>query len=481
MPSTSLATNSTAGRLDLLAQRLQRHARRDVVLGRPPRHGRHHLLTPLGPPLLVHDPLADPPPGRLESHGAQLICAGAYRRPGAAACQFVGPGARRTAATQRWWPHVEHRRSRRRSGVRRDPAASRCPRRATATGAPAAAALRLSRVGGRAPAPPPNRHAARVGGAARPGDRSATSISAVSSHAPGVRTVSPRPMCWRSTPRRFTATRATAATSVWSRPSDCSPRTVTRRPACSSSSPTRMVPAASVPVTTVPAPRTVNERSTHSRTSASRSGRGSRSTSATSSARTPSRSVPSTTGGSASRGVRKPLPRLPDGGRRIGEVGLADHEQRVPDAERVERGEMLVGLRHPALGGGDDEHHRGHRADPGEHVRDEPLVARHVDERELSPVDLGPREAEVDGQAAALLLGEPVGPHAGKPVHERRLAVIDVTGGRYDEHASTASDKHVRRPRARPCAGRAGSGPPPGGRPPPGCRCAAVRRRTPAG
>ena len=39
----------------------------------------------------------------------------------------------------------------------------------------------------------------------------------------------------------------------------------------------------------------------------------------------------------------------------------------------------------------------------------------------------------------------------------------------------------ARRPPARPCAGRAGSGRPPGARRPPGCRCAAARRRTPAG
>src|SRR6478752_10549712 len=99
---------------------------------------------------------------------------------------------------------------------------------------------------------------------------------------------------------------------------------------------------------------------------------------------------------------------------------------------------MLLGLRHPALGCSDDEHHCGHRADPGEHVRDEPLVAGHVDEREPPPVDVGPREAEVDGQAPALLLGEPVRPHAGEAVHERRLAVVDMTRGRYDVHARTA-------------------------------------------
>ena len=45
-----------------------------------------------------------------------------------------------------------------------------------------------------------------------------------------------------------------------------------------------------------------------------------------------------------------------------------------------------------------------------------------------------PREAEVDGEAAPLLLGEPVGVHAGEREDERRLAVIDVARGGDDVH-----------------------------------------------
>ena len=45
---------------------------------------------------------------------------------------------------------------------------------------------------------------------------------------------------------------------------------------------------------------------------------------------------------------------------------------------------MLGRLRHPALVGGDDEQHGGHGPDAGEHGRDEPLVAGHVDERDLA-------------------------------------------------------------------------------------------------
>ncbi len=167
-----------------------------------------------------------------------------------------------------------------------------------------------------------------------------------------------------------------------------------------------------------------------------------------------------------------------DGGRGVREVGLADDDEDVSDAERLERGEVLLGLRHPALGCGDDEHHRGNRPNAREHVGDEPVVARHVDERKLTAVDLGPREAEIDRQAAALLLGQPVGPHAGQPLHEGGLAVVDVACGGYRHtrahrrHDRLVVLRHNRR------AGRAGSARTPRGRRRLVCRCAAAPHRT---
>ena len=48
------------------------------------------------------------------------------------------------------------------------------------------------------------------------------------------------------------------------------------------------------------------------------------------------------------------------------------------------------------------------------------------------------REAEIDGQAARLLLGEAIGIGAGEREHERRLPVVDVTGGRDHSHSASA-------------------------------------------
>ena len=88
--------------------------------------------------------------------------------------------------------------------------------------------------------------------------------------------------------------------------------------------------------------------------------------------------------------------------------------------------------------------HEQEEVDPGragDHRADEALVARHVDEREPAAVrQLERRVAEVDRDAARLLLGQAVGVLAGERPHEPRLAVVDVAGGAdRQRHARTAA------------------------------------------
>ena len=52
----------------------------------------------------------------------------------------------------------------------------------------------------------------------------------------------------------------------------------------------------------------------------------------------------------------------------------------MADAEQLEDAQVLLALRLPALGRGDDEQAGVDAADTGEHVAQEPHVARHVDE-----------------------------------------------------------------------------------------------------
>ena len=91
---------------------------------------------------------------------------------------------------------------------------------------------------------------------------------------------------------------------------------------------------------------------------------------------------------------------------------------------------MLVRLRARALGRVDHEQEEVDPARPGDHVADEPLVARDVDQREPRPVgQFERRVAEVDRDPALLLLGQPVRVLPGQRPDEPGLAVVDVTSG----------------------------------------------------
>jgi hypothetical protein len=64
----------------------------------------------------------------------------------------------------------------------------------------------------------------------------------------------------------------------------------------------------------------------------------------------------------------------------------------------------------------------------------------HVDQAHLQAVAERPRrEAQLDGDPAPLLFGQPIGVDAGQRAHERRLAVIDMARRTEDEapHAPT--------------------------------------------
>ena len=112
-----------------------------------------------------------------------------------------------------------------------------------------------------------------------------------------------------------------------------------------------------------------------------------------------------------------------------------------------QHGEMLGRLRHPALVCRHHEQHAGHRADAGQHVRHEPLVAWHVHEGQPLPVrQRRPGEPEVDGHPAGAFLRPAIRLHSRQGTDERGLSMVDVTGGRDDMHGQLS------RSRARPTA-----------------------------
>ncbi len=127
---------------------------------------------------------------------------------------------------------------------------------------------------------------------------------------------------------------------------------------------------------------------------------------------------------------------------RVDEIDLREGDHPVRDPEQLEDAQMLLALRLPSFGRGDDEQAGVYRTDAREHVLDEAHVARDVDERDTrAGRQRRPREPEVDGEAASLLLLEPIGIGAGECEDEGRLAVIDVTGGRDDTAGRASSVK----------------------------------------
>jgi hypothetical protein len=104
---------------------------------------------------------------------------------------------------------------------------------------------------------------------------------------------------------------------------------------------------------------------------------------------------------------------------------------------------------HPLVGGD----HQQHRLDPGEagqRVAQESLVAGDVHEAHLDLAFPQVGEAEIDGDAAGLLLGEPVAVDAGQGFDQLGLAVVDVAGSADDErHENVGRSATWTTPRAR--------------------------------
>ena len=217
-------------------------------------------------------------------------------------------------------------------------------------------------------------------------------------------------------------------------------------------------PPRRLPVTTVPRPRTAKTRSIASRAPAGRARRAS-TTSAASASRTSSIPSPvcadaSSTGTPASvvrasSAWTSAAQLVPPRG--VGrEVRLRHHRQPAPDPERVEQLEVLERLRVRPVVRGDDEQRRVDLARPDEHVADQPVVARHVDEVDHPPVvERQVRIPDVDRHPAPPLLGQPVRVDAGERAQERRLAVVDVPG-RADDEAGGGSRGVLSHRRRRP-------------------------------
>ena len=101
---------------------------------------------------------------------------------------------------------------------------------------------------------------------------------------------------------------------------------------------------------------------------------------------------------------------------------------------------MLARLRHDAVIECHDEKRRIDAAGAGQHRVHEALVAGDIDKAHGAIGRVGIGIAEIDGDAAPLLLGEAVGVDAGERLHQRRLAMVDVAGGADDHQWSVIAN-----------------------------------------
>ena len=119
----------------------------------------------------------------------------------------------------------------------------------------------------------------------------------------------------------------------------------------------------------------------------------------------------------------------------VGEVAHGQGDDAGAQAEQAQDLEVFAGLGLDRFLGGDDQDGQVDAGGPGEHVLDEALVSGHVDDAEAVGGQVEAGEADVDGDAARLLLGQAVAIDAGERLDERGLAVVDVAGGAEDEVA----------------------------------------------
>ena len=123
---------------------------------------------------------------------------------------------------------------------------------------------------------------------------------------------------------------------------------------------------------------------------------------------------------------------------------LDDHED-AAHVEKLQNLQMLDRLRHHAFVGVDDQQQELHAGCAGQHVVQETLVAGHVDDAAFdSVVEAQVREAEIERHAAHSLFDQAIGVRSGERADQRRLSVIDVSGGSDDVHYAAPSFGRMR-------------------------------------
>ena len=127
----------------------------------------------------------------------------------------------------------------------------------------------------------------------------------------------------------------------------------------------------------------------------------------------------------------------------VGQVGLGQHHQTMPDAQEPEHLEVLPGLGHDPVVTGHHQHRGAHAGRAGHHLPHQLLVAGHVHEADLQSVlEHHFRIAQVQCDAAPLLFFPAIRVLARERLDQGALAVVDVTG-RSDHHGDGGASFHL--------------------------------------
>ena len=115
------------------------------------------------------------------------------------------------------------------------------------------------------------------------------------------------------------------------------------------------------------------------------------------------------------------------------EVCFGNDEQALRHPQQTHDIKMLFGLGHDPIVGGDRKKNQIDAMRAGQHISNETLMPRHVDNARLRAIgEIQVREAQIDGNAALFFFLEAVGVTTGQDTDQTGLSMVDMSGGSDD-------------------------------------------------